>query len=709
MSIIQNIRDKAAWLVFGVIALSLLGFLLMDAFVGNRGRGLFGGNTSTVGSVNGKKVDYVDYQKRIQQVEDQYQQNGYPMNEMMRQTVQEQVWTQFVEENVMNEEYEKLGLTVTPKELDDILFGANPPQDLRQQFTNEQGVYDVNAAKSAIANLRKQKDNPMAENFSNVYLPALMEGRLREKYASLLGNTYYIPKWMAEKTNADYIQMASINYVAVPYSTVSDSLAEVKVSDSDIDTYVKEHQEEFKQESSRSINYVAFSAAPTAADSNNIEQQLENVRAEFAGAPDPAAFLVRNNSEVPYFDGYVVKSKLQVPNADTIRVLADGQVFGPYLDGGNYVLAKMIGKRNLPDSVKVRHILISTQGGQGVAALSDSAAKAKADSIAGAIRGGANFAVLAAMFSSDPGSKDKGGEYDFSSQQFGNLAREFAEASFYGTTGDKKVIKTDFGYHYLEVMNQKNFEPAYKVAYLSRAISPSVETENTASGAANQFAGESRNAKAFEENVGKQKLTKLIAQDIKANDIMLPGLGSSRQLVRWMNDASVGDVSEPINVEDKYIVATLTEINKEGVMSAAKARPQVEFVIRNKKKAAVIKSKLGSPASLEAVATATSQQVRTADSVRFNSPFIPNLGQEPKVIGAAFRKENQAKISAPISGNGAVFVLKTNNVSAVSDGGMNAEQQRTMQMQQMRQMSGFRAVEALRKAAEVKDQRSKLM
>lgn len=200
MSIIQSIRDKAAWLVFGVIALSLLGFLLMDAFVGRGSRGgMFGGNETTIGEVNGKEIDYIEFQKRAKMMEDQYAAQGYPMNEMMRQNLTEQLWNQSIEETVLNEEAATLGLQVTPKELEDILFGSNPPQDLAQQFTNEQGVYDANAARAAIAELRKQKNNPNAENFEQVYLPELMKGRLREKYMSLLSNTQYYPKWMLEK------------------------------------------------------------------------------------------------------------------------------------------------------------------------------------------------------------------------------------------------------------------------------------------------------------------------------------------------------------------------------------------------------------------------------------------------------------------------------------------------------------------------------
>ena len=501
------------------------------------------GNSTTIGTINGSNVDVIDYQKKIKMMEDQYAASGYPVNEMMRQNIQEQVWGQYVEDAVLTKETEALGLSVTPKELDDILFGANPPQDLKQQFTNDKGEFDVNGAKNAIANLRKQKNNPVTENFNNIYLPALMQNRMREKYSSLLGSSYYLPKWIVEKQNADNNQLASIKFVNIPYSTISDSTADVKVSDGEINDFVSNHKDEYKQEASRSIAYVLFSAAPTSADTNLVVSQTEALKNEFTTSTDPNAFLVRNGSDVAFFDGYVVKSKMQVPNTDSIQRLADGAVFGPYKDGGRIVMAKMIGRRTLPDSVKCRHILISTQKG-----MADSTAQKRADSIATAIKGGANFAALCLQYSDDPGSKEKGGEYDFSSQQFGNLAKEFAETIFYGAAGDKKAVKTSFGYHYIEVLSQKNFEPAFKVAYLSKSILASQETENAASGAANQFAGESRNEKAFDENAKKKNYNKLIGNEIKPNDNTVPGIGSSRQLVRWVNDASKGEVSDPIRI-----------------------------------------------------------------------------------------------------------------------------------------------------------------
>lgn len=698
MSIIQRIRDKAAWLIFGAIALAMIGFIVTDAFQGGGG-GIFGGQSTTMGKVNGKTIDYVDYSNRLKAQEAQY---PGAMNDMMRQNLQDNLWNQMVEEALMKDQYEKLGLFISDKEVGDILYGANPPEQLRQQFVNkETGQYDPYQAEMAIKEFYKKSPKEYL-----TFMESIKAMRQREKYLSLLTNTYYVPKWMVEKSNAESSQLVNISFVNVPYSTISDSA--VKVTDSDIEEYINARKEEFQQEESRGIAYVAFNAAPSADDSAAVRKQLMNIKAAFDTTSDFQAFLAANGSEVPFSDGYITRSSLQVPNADTIRQLADGRVFGPYLDANTYVLAKMIGKRNMPDSVKVRHILISTQNG----AVADSIAKRRIDSAVNAIQGGADFKTLTALVSDDPGSKDKGGEYWFSAAQFTQLAKEFAEVAFYGNPGDKKTVKTDFGWHYIEVLEHKNMQPAYKVAYLTKSILPSSETENRASGMANQFAGQSRSLKAFDDNVAKSNgaMQKILVSDIRPTQMDIPGLGSNRQLVRWIYEAGIGDVSEPYSVEDKYVVAVVTEINKEGLMTAKKARPLVENLVRNKKKAEQIKQKLGKPATLEAAATAGAQTVQRIDSVSFNSYSIPNVGQEMKLIGAVFNKAWQGKVSEPIAGNGGVFVFKTEGpVFARPNPGADVEQQRTAMMMQQRQSMSYRAIESIKKAATIKDYRAKFL
>ena len=709
MSIIQTIRDKAAWIVIGAIALALIAFIVQDGF---RNKSLFSEDNTNIGVVNGKKISALEFEERFKRAEDTYTQQGYPLNDMLRGNIRDGLWNEYVDDAIMSDKYEDLGLEVSDKELSDILYGANPPQDMKQQFTDPNtGMYDANAAYQQIQALRKQKTSPQYASFFNQYLPALAKNRQKEKYTSLIANSIYVPKWLVQKINADNSLKASISYVNIPYSTISDSA--VKVTDDAVQEYVNKHKDDFKQEKARSLEYVMFDAGPTQADSTALFNQVNSLKAEFNSTTDVPAFLVRNGSETSFTDAFQLKSKINSPHVDSLVTLEEGAVAGPYVEGGNYVLAKMISKRTLPDSVHVRHILIKT-GDQGKITLPDSIAKKRIDSIETAIRGGANFDTMVVRYSDDQGSKDKGGVYDFASAQFGSISKEFAETIFYGKTGDKKVVSVSnggySGYHYIEVLSQKNFEPAFKIAEFTKAIVPSDETTNRVSGIAAQFAAQSRNKAQYDENARKNNYNKIVAADLKPLDATINGVGSSREMVKWAFDAKVGNVSESaIQVDDKFVVPVLTHIYDEGIMPVEKARPLVEGILRNDEKAKAIKKKLGNIASLQAAATATGQQVAKSDSIMYNSIFIPNVGQEPKVIGASFDKAYQSKPSGAIDGNGGVFVVQTDNISAVPSAEPDVTiQQAQVQQNQQRALSDPRVISAIiKKTVKITDNRYK--
>jgi peptidyl-prolyl cis-trans isomerase D len=713
MSVIQQIRDKAAWLVFGLIALSLIGFLLMDAFVGKSRLG--GGSSTDIGAVNGTKLEYINFQKQVADREDQAKASGYPMNEMMQQNIKDQVWKQFVEDGILSKVYKQLGLDVSDKELNDMLVGQNAIPDIKKSFTDPKtGFFDAQAAANAInqlrtiytSNKRSDKGYDQAKRFFEESIPQIIASRQKEKYIALVSNTAYCPKWMAEKMNTDQNEISSVNYVAVPYSTIADS--SIKIGDEEISDYISKHQEQYKQEETRSIAYVVFNAAPTADDTAKVLQRLNDLKIEYDTTKDVQAFIARNGSESPYYDNYLSKSQIQVPSKDSIFKLSKGQVFGPYKDGSSFTIAKMIDEKTMPDSAKVRHILVATTDAKtGQPILEDSVAKKRIDSIKTLVDRGQNFDSLAAKLSDDEGSKLNGGVYTFAQ---GKMVKEFNDFAFNGKKGDKKIVRTEFGYHYIEILDQKNFEPAYKIAYLAKKIEASPETDQNASGLANQFAGENRDQKAFDESVQKKNLQKVLAPDIAPIESNIPGLGANRQLVRWMYDdkTNLGDVSEVFSVGDKYIVAELTEINHEGTMSVAKARVQVEPILRNRKKADEIIKKIGAANTLEAVSSATGQQISRADSINFASPYIQNVGLEPKVIGASFDKQLAGKpASAPIGGNGGVYVIKVDNVSAKFNPNSDIAQIQIGVQRQQQSIVSNRAVESLKKGATIKDNRGK--
>jgi peptidyl-prolyl cis-trans isomerase D len=705
MSIIQQIRDKAAVLLTSLIALSLIGFLVQDAFVG-RSSSMFSGQTTTVGSINGTKIDAMEFNNKVNMVEQSYRSQGMQTNEMMTQNIIESIWNGYVQEELIKGETEKVGISLTSKELGNLLFSENAPQEFKQLFTDPNtGIFDLQAAKNWFNNLKKSKKSEDIKMVSEQLLNPLKFRLLTEKYQSIFVQGAYVPKWMVEKLNADNSGIASVSFVSIPYATISDSLPALKVTDAEINEYVKDHKDDFKQEKTRSVSFVVFDANPSAADSSSILNQLNRLKEELITTQDAKSFVTRNNTTLPFYDGYALKSKLQMEAKEEISKMPNGSVIGPYLDGGNYVIAKKLDTRTLPDSVKCRHILIGTVDPRtGQVRRSDSSAKYKADSIFSAIKSGADFSTLAASLSDDEGSKNNRGELEYSSMYMANLAKEFSDYIFYKPAGSKDVIKTSFGYHVIEVLSQKNFEESYKMAYLSKKILASPETDNSAASGATQFAGNSRNLKSFDENVNKMNLTKRVADNIREMDYSVSGL-PSRAIVKWIYENKVGSVSEPFDLKDKYVVLAITGALEEGVQPASVARMMVEPLLRNRKKASEIRKKLGDVKSLESAATAMKVSVLQSDSVIFSNPFIPDLGNEPKVIGASFNKNLLNKVSEPIEGTNGVFLIKANRQSAQPSANADVNLQKKAQEAQLRQYSSFSTLESLRKSAKIEDGR----
>jgi peptidyl-prolyl cis-trans isomerase D len=708
MSIIQTIREKGARIAVIAIAVSLVAFILMDAFTG-RSR-LFGGNSTTLGVVNGKKIDYTTFQKEYAAEEDYQQQQGYTMDDRGRQQLNESLWNREVSKILLDDEFEKLGITVGKNEINDILFGKNPPQDMKQRFTDPKtNTYDEAAAKQFITQWKRSTVASDRQQL-NSYITNLEYNRMMEKYTSLIVNSVNVPKWYVEKQNAENSQLAKISYVKVPYSTIADS--SVKVSDEEIAAYINKHKDQFKQdEETRNIEYVLFNAGPNAADSAAVREKLESLKAEFGSTKDMEAFLGKNGTDAPFYDGHISKAAIKQPLKDSILKTPVGGIYGPYLDADHYAMAKMMDIQQWPDTVKVRHILIATQQqnqqGQWIPVRDDSTAKHLADSIQTAIRNGANFDSLCVKFSDDPGSKDKGGVYE--NIPTGQMVAPFNDFIFGHKTGDKGVVKTDFGYHYIEILSQKGSDPAYKIAYLTKPIYASSSTDDSVSNKASQFAGDSRDRKTFDENFEKnlktKGLNKFLATDIRPNDFSISPTVVSRQLVKAIFAADKGDVLQPFLAGSNYVVCTVTEINKPGVQSVAKARPFVETILSKKKKAGQIMQKMGKINTLEAVSTAMNQPVQLLDSLRMNGSA--SFGYEPRVIGATFNPANTGKVvPEPIEGTDGVFALRVDNVSATPVENANIDDQRIQLAQGLQQRMAY-PIQVLMKAATIKDNRAK--
>jgi peptidyl-prolyl cis-trans isomerase D len=300
-----------------------------------------------------------------------------------------------------------------------------------------------------------------------------------------------------------------------------------------------------------------------------------------------------------------------------------------------------------------------------------------------------------------------------------NFAKEFGQfILFDGRPGDKKVVKTQFGWHYIEIMDFINVEPHYKVAYLAKPITPSQETDNQAHNLAAMFAGDSRDYKSFNDNFEKnlkpKGYVKQVAPDLDEMQFNLMGVnGSARQFIKKVFETDKGDIIGPEMLPESYVVAVVTDVTKPGLPGVASVRSMVEPLLRNKKKGETIVKNIGQVSSLEQVASKTGQTVQTADSLRFNGGSA--FGYEPKVLGAVFNPANNGKlVTQPLVGTNGVYVIKVEGQSTTPVETANIDEQRKqleMQMRQqlMQQMQyGMNPVlDPLKKTAKIKDYRSK--
>lgn len=689
------------------IAIALISFILMDS-KSDSNRGSLTGN-NPVGSINGSSIDIQEFDKRFKQEEakQSQQRGGQPLSGADAMGVRDQVWNQIVAENVFYAEADKLGINLTSKELSYILQSNDPSNPFLQEksLMGADGKIDPAKVSEALVNIKKFKGE-QRDNIDAQIIEPLKLSTAASKYGAMMNGAAYYPTWMKEKELGEDKSFATITYATVPYNEISDST--VAVSDADVNSYVAKHKELFKQEAGRTISYLSFSQDPSTLDSANAKKSVEELKASFALDTSAKNFVARNTSVVDFQDEFLPLSRIQSAAKDSIIKQAVGVVSGPYVDGVNYSIAKIIGTKELPDSVKARHILIGTRDPQsGAELMSDSAAKKLADSLFASIKAGGNFVELAAKYSTD-GSKTKGG--DLGTFGYGQMVPEFNEFCFTKAVGAKDVVKTQFGYHIIEVMSQSNFKPAYKIAFVAKPIVPSDETINAANLAATKAAA-NKGGKELADYASKNGL-KMVEMPtiIKENEFRVGNLQDARAVVKWAFGAKKGAVSDPIPVGNQFVVATVVNVYAEGTQDATIARSGAESIIRKEKKAALIIEKLGPNPTMETITAKYNKQTQVigADStLTYTTKIINGLGVEPKIVGAAFNATYLTKPSAPIEGNTGVYIIKVNTVQPKTEKTVEQQTSLVTTRNQALKQGASNWFEALRKQATIKDKRSK--
>ncbi len=701
MATLEKLRNRAGTLVAVVIGLALLAFILGDLF--GSGGSMFSRNQFEIAEISGKSIPYQTYQERVDHIAElnKVSRRVNALDEQTMENIREEVWNQLVQEFVLSSNYKNLGIAVSPSELFDMVQGRNLHPIIRQEFGNPQtGEVDIAMVDQFLRNL--DADPSGFQRAIWLYLEdIIIRDRLFTKYNNLIRKGLYVTDFHAERSAANRSTRVDIEFIVDRYSSVADSL--ITISSSEVSKFYKTNKHKFQQEASRDVEYVVFPITPSQDDYKLAEEWINNIKNEFINASDPVQF-TNLNSDTPYTDRFYKQGELSNEEIDQWAFSAKvGEFMGPVFDGESYLMATLVNIEFLPDSVKARHILLSTN----VQSQADyDAVSQKADSLLDVVkRNRARFAQIAREHSEDPGSALQGGELGWFPE--GAMVKPFNDACFNGKKGDIVLVESQFGFHIIEIQEIGRLTKKVQVAILERNVIPSSRTYQNIYQKASEFAGINDTYEKFTAAAQEQRLSKRLASNLRELDRRVAGLENPREMIRWAYREKANSVSPVFEFGDNFVVATLKTVREEGIAPLAHVEQEIRAELTKEKKAEVLKEKfnktLANANSIHAVAAELSLQVQEAPGITFSSFSLPAVGFEPAVIATAVHSA-EGEVVGPIAGNSGVYALVANAIN-IEEIDKAAEATRLLNLYQSR--STREAYEAIKENAKIVDKRSK--
>tara|TARA_R110002050_G_scaffold149463_1_gene276109 strand:+ start:162377 stop:164494 length:2118 start_codon:yes stop_codon:yes gene_type:complete len=655
MAAIGSIR-KHSGLLIGIIGSAMLLFVLGGALESSST--FFNGANNEIGEINGDKISYQDFEIKVAELQENS--NG-ALTDEAREQMRNQVWNNLLKEAVLGSEYSALGLSVSDGELLNMIKNDPNNANLKQYFSDPQtGKIVENYANPdgslnglAVISYLQQVVYAETENsaealasWSNFQESYLRKPAVDRKYASLLAKGIYMTDVELERTQMDQGSKISFNYVSLFYNDTPNE--SIEVSDSDLKAYYNAHKNEpqFEQKDlTSSISFVTFEVLASPEDKVQLKEELAELKTGFENAASDTLY-INENGDTP-FNIKWHKAGMFPPQFDSTIANANvGTVVGPFLDLEKFEMVKVMDRRTQPDSVMASHILIQSPDGDM------DAAAVIVDSLKTAIEGGADFAALATEFSKDPGSAVKGGDLGWFVA--GQMVPAFNDACFGGKTGDLAVVTTQYGVHLIKITEQTEAKEQVLVGILDNVIEPSQSSYETAYNAASTFAITNNTADKF--LAASENLDRLSAPDLRPSDMKLLGRPNTREVIRWVFESNVGDVSNVFENGNEFIVALVEDVREKGILPLEMVKEQITQSVINEKKAELFASKLAGT-DLNTIAGAAGSSVQPVNDVAFSAFSIPGLGNEQKLLGMAFSLE-PGQVSTPIQGERGVYVIQ---------------------------------------------------
>lgn len=676
-----------------IIGVALLAFIVGDFL--NSGHTFYAMNQSKVAVVNGTNIGVEEFQERVKmrtdELQQMYAQRGMNFPDGYVSRINQEVYAQMVNEILLNEELEKLGIVVSKEELADLLSGDNISPQVRQYFTNPQtGEFD----RQGLLNFIQVVLDPEAHGYNTPELLAQIEpqrqlwlrleqqvkqDRAIQKFANLLNRAVMPNKLDIENSFEDSKTSANIAYALQPYTSIADST--IAVSDSELKAEYNKVKESYKMPERRAIKYIKIDIEPSEADYAKAKEKVEMNQSVFAETDDVVAFIA-NNSDESYDDSFVAISSMPEKMKKFAQSAAVNESSPLEFENDTYTMYRLMDTKVAPDSIKVR--LLSFQP-----------RSTEIDSVLNVLNNGGSFAELSAKYNGND-------EIWLTENMASSVGRPFINKVFSETGNGYFKAESLGGEHIVQILSRTAPVKKAKVAAYVLAVVPSTETHTVLYNQLSSYSAINNTAEKFSAGAKEAGYT-VSSYECSAEDYSLPGISDARQAIRWAFNADKGEVSEIFTIDDSFVIAALDNISKEGYTPLEQLKDMLTMQIRNDKKAEKIIADLKAKNlnSLEGYAEAMKAQVDSAKFISFSSPSITGVGYEPVLSGLAPTAET-GKVVGPVKGLRGVYVFAVTD-KTVSEQPFDAQTETQKLQQNYNYLINSRLMDVLRDKADIKN------